>query len=66
MSDLLATSAIGTRQVRLDGPDKVRGRATYAYEHPVDDPLYLCSAVVWAKIVEINALTGFECALPRR
>lgn len=42
MSDLLATSAIGTRQVRLDGPDKVRGRATYAYEHPVDDPLYLC------------------------
>ncbi|WP_209370617.1 xanthine dehydrogenase family protein molybdopterin-binding subunit [Brevibacterium renqingii] len=41
MSDLLPTTSIGTHQVRLDGPDKVRGRAPYAYEHPLDDPLYL-------------------------
>lgn len=41
MSDLLRTSAIGSEPVRLDGPDKVRGRAPYAYEHPVADPLFL-------------------------
>lgn len=41
MSDLLQTSAIGTDPVRLDGPAKVRGLARYAYEHPVDDPLFL-------------------------
>jgi len=41
MSDPLKVSTIGTRPVRLDGPDKVRGRAPYAYEHPVEDPLFL-------------------------
>lgn len=41
MSDLLQTSAIGTDPVRSDGPAKVRGLAPYAYEHPVDDPLFL-------------------------
>jgi xanthine dehydrogenase YagR molybdenum-binding subunit len=33
--------AIGAPLDRLDGPDKVRGAATYAYEHPVDRPAYL-------------------------
>lgn len=41
MSDLLKASAIGARPVRLDGPDKVRGRAPYAYEHHVENPLFL-------------------------
>jgi xanthine dehydrogenase YagR molybdenum-binding subunit len=41
MSDLLTTTSVGTHQVRLDGPDKVRGLAPYAYEHPLDDPLFL-------------------------
>ena len=41
MSDLLTTTAVGTHQVRLDGPAKVRGLAPYAYEHPLDDPLFL-------------------------
>ncbi|MGO3071427.1 MAG: molybdopterin cofactor-binding domain-containing protein [Brevibacterium linens] len=41
MSDLLTTTSVGMHQVRLDGPDKVRGRAPYAYEHPLTDPLYL-------------------------
>ncbi|MEY8568713.1 hypothetical protein [Brevibacterium linens] len=41
MSDLFTTTAVGTRQVRLDGPAKVRGLAPYAYEHPLDDPLFL-------------------------
>jgi xanthine dehydrogenase YagR molybdenum-binding subunit len=33
--------AIGAPLDRLDGPDKVRGAATYAYEHPVERPAYL-------------------------
>ena len=33
--------AIGTPLQRLDGPLKVRGAATYAYEQPVDHPAYL-------------------------
>ncbi|RBP65032.1 xanthine dehydrogenase molybdenum binding subunit apoprotein [Brevibacterium sanguinis] len=41
MTELLRTAAVGTGTVRLDGPDKVRGRAPYAYEHPVDDPVFL-------------------------
>ncbi len=41
MADRLQTSAVGTGTVRLDGPDKVRGLAPYAYEHPVDDPVFL-------------------------
>lgn len=41
MSDPLKVSSIGTQPVRLDGPDKVRGRAPYAYEHEVEDPLFL-------------------------
>lgn len=41
MSDLLPTSAIGTDRTRIEGPEKVRGRAPYAYEHPHQDPLHL-------------------------
>ncbi len=33
--------AMGTRLTRLDGPAKVTGAATYAYEFPVDAPLYV-------------------------
>jgi xanthine dehydrogenase YagR molybdenum-binding subunit len=32
---------IGTAVTRLDGPAKVTGTAPYAFEHRVDDPLYL-------------------------
>jgi xanthine dehydrogenase YagR molybdenum-binding subunit len=32
---------IGTRVTRLDGPAKVTGTAPYAFEHRVDNPLYL-------------------------
>jgi xanthine dehydrogenase YagR molybdenum-binding subunit len=38
---VLRAQAIGAPLVRLDGPDKVRGTAPYAYEHPVDRPTYL-------------------------
>ncbi|MFQ6483905.1 xanthine dehydrogenase family protein molybdopterin-binding subunit [Brachybacterium epidermidis] len=58
MSDLLQASAIGTGRVRLDGPDKVRGLAPYAYEHPVEDPLYLfplCSTIALGRVTSIDA-----------
>jgi xanthine dehydrogenase YagR molybdenum-binding subunit len=35
------TPAVGTALNRLDGPMKVRGAATYAYEYEVDNPTYL-------------------------
>jgi len=38
---LVEPHAIGSRLTRLDGPAKVTGTATYAYEYPVDAPLYL-------------------------
>jgi xanthine dehydrogenase YagR molybdenum-binding subunit len=37
----LQPRAIGTRLTRLDGPAKVTGTATYAFENRVDSPLYL-------------------------
>jgi xanthine dehydrogenase YagR molybdenum-binding subunit len=33
--------AVGTALARLDGPAKVTGTAPYAFEQPVDEPLYL-------------------------
>ncbi|KAA0975755.1 xanthine dehydrogenase family protein molybdopterin-binding subunit [Paeniglutamicibacter gangotriensis] len=41
MRELLESKAIGTDLRRLDGVDKVRGTAPYAYDQPVDDPVYL-------------------------
>lgn len=38
---LLEPRAIGSRLTRLDGPAKVTGAATYAYEQRVDDAVYL-------------------------
>ena len=35
--------AMGLALDRVDGPDKVRGTARHAWEHPVPDPVYLCS-----------------------
>jgi xanthine dehydrogenase YagR molybdenum-binding subunit len=49
--------AMGRDLVRRDGPDKVRGRATYADETPVDAPLYC--ALVQATIAH-GAATGFD------
>jgi xanthine dehydrogenase YagR molybdenum-binding subunit len=41
MTEVLRTEAIGRPMTRLEGPAKVTGTAPYAYEHPVDNPLYL-------------------------
>jgi xanthine dehydrogenase YagR molybdenum-binding subunit len=37
----VTTHAIGVPLDRLDGPSKVRGAATYAFEWPLDNPAYL-------------------------
>jgi xanthine dehydrogenase YagR molybdenum-binding subunit len=37
----VTTSAVGAPVGRIDGPDKVRGAATYAFEWPVERPAYL-------------------------
>jgi xanthine dehydrogenase YagR molybdenum-binding subunit len=44
MTDLLQPRAIGRDVPRRDGAMKVRGRATYAYETPVENPAF-CSAI---------------------
>ena len=41
MSKQLTARAIGTPYERLDGELKVKGTAPYAYEQPVENPLYL-------------------------
>ncbi|HLI11036.1 MAG TPA: xanthine dehydrogenase family protein molybdopterin-binding subunit [Alphaproteobacteria bacterium] len=42
MSALLAPRVIGQPLERLDGRAKLLGTAPYAFEHPVNDPLYVC------------------------
>lgn len=41
MSELLETSAVGQDLERVEGVEKVRGTAPYAYEHPFENPAYL-------------------------
>ena len=49
---------IGAPLDRIDGPQKVTGTARYAYEHPVEYPLYLYplrSDIVRGRVVGIDA-----------
>lgn len=41
MTDLVQSRAIGSARERVDGRAKVTGTATYAYEHPIGDPLFV-------------------------
>lgn len=41
MTETLRPRAMGAPLARVEGADKVTGRAPYAYEHPVADPVYL-------------------------
>ena len=57
-ADALATRPIGADIGRLDGPQKVTGTATYAYEHPLTDPAYvlpLLSTVARGTVTRIDA-----------
>ncbi|GAB7066271.1 xanthine dehydrogenase family protein molybdopterin-binding subunit [Mycobacterium hodleri] len=63
--------AMGTSLARLDGPAKVSGTATYAFEYPVDAPLYLHpvqATVAKGRILTMDttaalALDGVEAVL---
>jgi xanthine dehydrogenase YagR molybdenum-binding subunit len=49
--------AMGEVIDRVDGPDKVRGLARYAFEHPVDHPVYLYpvqSTVARGRVIGID------------
>src|SRR5260370_1329388 len=54
----LVTRAIGAPLDRIDGPKKVTGTATYAYEHPVADVTYVFpvqSTIAKGRVVSIDA-----------
>jgi xanthine dehydrogenase YagR molybdenum-binding subunit len=61
----IATRAIGAPLDRLDGPDKVRGTARYAFEQPVDRPAYLYPLQATIARGRITAVeTGAATAVP--
>ncbi|GLU48239.1 xanthine dehydrogenase family protein molybdopterin-binding subunit [Nocardiopsis ansamitocini] len=41
MTQAIATGDAGSAMRRVDGPDKVRGTARYAFEYPMKEPAYL-------------------------
>jgi xanthine dehydrogenase YagR molybdenum-binding subunit len=54
----IATRPLGADVARLDGPKKVTGTATYAYEHPLTDPAYvfaLLSTVARGRVTRIDS-----------
>ncbi|MFE6306232.1 xanthine dehydrogenase family protein molybdopterin-binding subunit [Nocardiopsis sp. NPDC057823] len=58
MSGRDGTRALGLPLARLEGADKATGRAPYAYEHPLPDPLYLhpvTSTVARGRITSVDA-----------
>jgi xanthine dehydrogenase YagR molybdenum-binding subunit len=61
MSTITERRVIGASLDRRDGPQKVTGTATYAYEHRFDNPLYLFpvqSDVARGRITRIDASTA--------
>lgn len=55
----VVTRAVGTPLDRLDGPDKVKGAATYASEHRVDRLAYLYPLQA---TIAVGRVTGFDTA----
>ncbi|WP_435113946.1 xanthine dehydrogenase family protein molybdopterin-binding subunit [Nocardiopsis synnemataformans] len=58
MTGTLDPRAMGRPLTRLEGADKVTGRAPYAYEHPLADPLYLhpvLSTVARGRVTAVDA-----------
>jgi xanthine dehydrogenase YagR molybdenum-binding subunit len=58
----LTTRAIGAAVERLDGRDKVRGAARYAFEQPVDRPAYLFPVQASIATGRITAIDTAEAA----
>jgi xanthine dehydrogenase YagR molybdenum-binding subunit len=61
MSTITERPAIGASLDRRDGPQKVTGTASYAYEHRLDNPLYLFpvqSDVARGRVARIDASTA--------
>src|SRR5215469_5519104 len=53
----LTTSAIGAPLDRIDGPKKVTGTATYAYEHQIADVAYVSpvqSTIAKGRVVSVD------------
>jgi xanthine dehydrogenase YagR molybdenum-binding subunit len=60
VSTITEHKAIGASLDRRDGPQKVTGTATYAYEHRFDNPLYLfpvLSEIARGRVTRIDAST---------
>ena len=56
-------TAVGSSPVRVDGRDKVTGRARYAVEHPVDAPLHawlVQATVAVGEVRELDAAAALE------
>ncbi|EST32762.1 hypothetical protein N566_19815 [Streptomycetaceae bacterium MP113-05] len=70
----LRPRAVGTPMERLDGPAKVTGTARYAFEHPVENPLYvhpLQATVARGRVTAVDteaaeASPGVACVLTHR
>ena len=60
---MIASRAIGAPLDRIDGPLKVTGAAKYAYEHPVEKPLYawiVQSTIAKGRIASLDAGAAAE------
>jgi xanthine dehydrogenase YagR molybdenum-binding subunit len=61
MSELLESKAIGTSLRRLDGIAKVQGTAHYAFDQPVENPVYLYAVqaeIAKGKVSDIDTVAA--------
>jgi xanthine dehydrogenase YagR molybdenum-binding subunit len=58
----VATRPLGADVARIDGPKKVTGTATYAYEHPLTDPAYVVALLSTVARGEVTRIDGSEVA----
>lgn len=60
----LRPRAVGTPMPRLDGPAKVTGTARYAFEQPLEDPLYvhpLQATIARGRVLAVDAEAAADC-----
>jgi xanthine dehydrogenase YagR molybdenum-binding subunit len=65
MSIAAKRRALGAGVARLDGPRKVTGTATYAYEHPLTEPAYvvaLLSTVARGRVTRVDGAAAQRLA----